>query len=68
MKPHLVLCPHRAQRINNIEGFQPNPLVDMMMEELEALRHDLTDIAENLHILILSEWSNALEIMGRGGS
>jgi hypothetical protein len=52
---------HRAQRMNNMEGLQPNPLVDMMLEELETLRHQLTDIVENLGDLILPEWSNALE-------
>ncbi len=31
----------------------------MMVEELEALCHELTD---NLQVLILPEWSNALEI------
>jgi hypothetical protein len=45
-----------------MEGLQPNPLVDMMLEELETLRHQLTDIVENLGDLILPEWSNALEI------
>jgi hypothetical protein len=48
--------------MNNMEGLQPNPLVDMTMEELEVLRHQLKDIAENLGVLILPEWSNALEI------
>jgi hypothetical protein len=62
MKPHLVLHPQKAQRINNMEGLQPNQLVDMTVEELEALHNELTDIAENLQVLILPEWSHALEI------
>jgi hypothetical protein len=31
-----------------MEGLQPNPLVDMMVEELEVLHHQLTYNAENL--------------------
>jgi hypothetical protein len=48
--------------MNNMEGLQPVPLDDMMVEELEALRHQFKDIAENLGVLILPEWSDALEI------
>jgi hypothetical protein len=61
-KSHLVLCPYRAQRINNTEGLQPNPLVDMTVEEHEAFCHELTDIAKNLGVLILLELFNALDI------
>jgi hypothetical protein len=46
----------------NNKVLQPNPLVNMTVEELEALCHQLTDIAENLGVLIHPEWSNALEI------
>ena len=48
--------------MNNMEGLQPDSLVDMMVEELEALGHESTDIVENLGVLILPEWPNALEI------
>ncbi len=33
------------------------------MEELDALCRQFKDIAENLGVLILPEWSNALEII-----
>ncbi len=52
---------HKKQK--NMEGLQPNPLVDMMVEELEVLHHQLTYNAENLWDLICPEWSNALEIL-----
>jgi hypothetical protein len=48
--------------MNNMEGLQPNLLLDMMVEVLEVLRHQLSDIAENLGLLISPEWSNELEI------
>jgi hypothetical protein len=48
--------------MNNMEGLQPNRLVDMTVEELEALHHQLQDIVEKLRVLIIPDWSNALEI------
>jgi hypothetical protein len=43
--------------MNNTEGLQPDPLVDMMVEELDALCRQLKDIVENLKELIRPEWS-----------
>jgi hypothetical protein len=38
-----------------MEGLQPNPLVDMTVVELEVLCNELTDIVENLQVLILPD-------------
>jgi hypothetical protein len=48
--------------MNNTEGFHPDPLADMMVEELDALCRQFKDIVENLGDLILPEWSSALDI------
>jgi hypothetical protein len=48
--------------MNKTEGLPPNLLVDMTVEELDALRCQLKDIAENLEDLICPEWSSALDI------
>jgi hypothetical protein len=61
-KPTLVLCPHKARIMNNMEWVLPNPLVGMTVEELRALRHQLKNIAKNLEDLIRPEWSSALDI------
>jgi hypothetical protein len=57
-----VLCPHKAQRMNNTEGLLLDPLVDMTVEELDALCCQSKDIVENLEDLSHSEWSSALDI------
>jgi hypothetical protein len=61
-RPTLVLCPHKAQIINNTEWVPPNPLVDMAVEELDALCRQLKDIVENFEDLIRPEWPSALDI------
>jgi hypothetical protein len=48
--------------MNNTEWVPPNPLVDMTVEELDALCHKIKNIAENLKDFILPEWSSALDI------
>jgi hypothetical protein len=48
--------------MNHTEGLQPNPLVDMTVEELDALHRQLKDITENLGDLICPEWFSALDI------
>jgi hypothetical protein len=45
-----------------MEVAQPVPLVKMMVEKLEELHNELTNIAEKLQVLILPEWSNAFKI------
>ena len=48
--------------MNNTEWVSPNPLVDMMVEEVANLCNQLKNIAQNLTDLILPEWPSALEI------
>jgi hypothetical protein len=57
-----MLCPHKAQRVNNTDGLQPDPLVDMTVEKLDARCRQFKDILENLGDCIRPEWSNALDI------
>ncbi len=45
-----------------MEEILPNPLVDVTVEELDALRHQLKNILENLEDLIRLEWSSAFDI------
>jgi hypothetical protein len=40
----------------------PNPFVDMTVEDLADLWHQLKNIAENLADLLLPEWPSALDI------
>jgi hypothetical protein len=48
--------------MKDTEWVPPNPLVDMMVEELANLRRQLKNIAENLADLLLCEWPSALDI------
>jgi hypothetical protein len=47
--------------MNNTEGLLPGPLVDMTVEELDELCHQLRDIVENIEGLICPEWSSLLD-------
>jgi hypothetical protein len=53
---------HKARRINSMDAVQPDPLVEMTAKELKELCNELTNIAEKLQVLILPEWSNAIEL------
>jgi hypothetical protein len=48
--------------MKDTEWVPPNPLVDMMVEDLANLRHQLKNIAENLADLLCHEWPSALDI------
>ena len=48
--------------MKGVEWVPPNPLVDMMVEELAGLCYQLKNIAENLADLLLPEWPSALDI------
>jgi hypothetical protein len=61
-RPTLVLCPHKAQIKKNTEWVLSNPLVDLTVEELDALCRQLKKHAENLKDLICPEWSSALDV------
>jgi hypothetical protein len=49
--------------MKDTEWVPPNPLVDMMEEDLANLRHQLKNVAKNLADLQLHEWPSALDIM-----
>jgi hypothetical protein len=49
--------------MNNTEWVPPNPLVDMTVEELDALCCQLRNVAEILEDLIHPEWSSALDMI-----
>jgi hypothetical protein len=57
-----MLCPHKAQMMNDTEWVLPNPMVDMTVEKLNKLCRQLKNIAHNLADLLLPEWSSALDI------
>ena len=48
--------------MKDTEWVPPNPLVDMMEEDLADLRRQLKNIAKNLADLLLHEWPSALDI------
>ncbi len=48
-----------------MEWVPPNPLVDMTVEKLAKLCHQLKNIAQNLADLLLPEWSSALDITNK---
>jgi hypothetical protein len=48
--------------MNDTEWVPPNPLVDMMVEELTKLCRQLKNVAQNLADLLLPEWPSALDI------
>jgi hypothetical protein len=48
--------------MKDTEWVPPNPLVDMMEEDLANLRRQLKNIAKNLANLLLHEWPSALDI------
>jgi hypothetical protein len=51
--------------MSNTEWVPLNPLVDMLVEELDALCHQLKNIVENLEDLICPEWSSAIDITNK---
>jgi hypothetical protein len=66
----MLLLPHETNlsvvlilsSVKDMEWVPPNPLVDMTVEALANLRHQLKNIAENLADLLLHKWSSALDI------
>ncbi len=48
--------------MKDMEWVPPNPSVDMMVEDLANLRHQLQNIAKNLTDLLVHEWPSALDI------
>jgi hypothetical protein len=48
--------------MKDTEWVPPNPLVDMMEEDLAKLWHQLKNIAKNPADLLFHEWSSALGI------
>jgi hypothetical protein len=48
--------------MNNTVCALPNPLVDMRVEEVAKLCHQLKTVAQNLTDLLLTEWPSALGI------
>jgi hypothetical protein len=48
--------------MKDTEWVLPNPSVDMTVEELTDLHHQLKNVAENLADLLLPEWPSALDI------
>ncbi len=48
--------------LKDTEWVPPNPSVDMMVEDLANLRHQLKNVAKNLTDLLVHEWSSALDI------
>jgi hypothetical protein len=48
--------------MKDTEWVLPNPSVDMMVEDLANLRHQLKNVANNLTDLLLHEWPSALDI------
>jgi hypothetical protein len=49
--------------MKDTEWVPPNPLVDMVVEDLADLCRQLKKIAENVADLLLPEWPSALDII-----
>ncbi len=66
----MLLLPHETNlsvvlilsSMKDMEWVPQNPLVDMTVEGLANLRHQLKNVAENLADLLLHEWPSALDI------
>jgi hypothetical protein len=66
----MLLHPHETNlgvvlilsSMKDMEWVPPNPLVDMTVEDLANLRHQLKNFAENLADLLIHEWPSALDI------
>ncbi len=53
---------HILSTMKDTEWVPLNPLVDMMLEDLANLQHQLKKIAKNLVDLLCHEWPSALDI------
>jgi hypothetical protein len=66
----MLLLPHETNlgvililsSMKDTEWVPPNPLVDMMVEDLANLRRQLRKITDDLGDLLLHEWPSALDI------
>jgi hypothetical protein len=57
-----LLCLLIFSTMKDMEWVPPNPLVDMTVEDLANLQHQLKNVAKNLADLLCHEWPSALDI------